>query len=81
MNDLVELLREHPQRRIALGVLFVEPLHIDHVGNARDVAPPIAVLFFPSRLAVPVQDWLDILDMLNREVLTVGVEMDLNGHQ
>jgi hypothetical protein len=37
------------------------------------------MLFLASRIAIPFKDWFYILNVLNREVLSVAVEMNLNG--
>lgn len=56
-------------------MFLVQPSDIDDVWNARDVTPPVAVLFVTARLPVPLQDRLDILDMLDRKILAVAVKV------
>src|SRR6202035_379485 len=75
LHDQVELWREHAQGEVTFGVFFVEPPDVDDVGNARDVTTPIAGLFDAARRLVPLQDRLDILDVLDRKVSAIAVEM------
>jgi hypothetical protein len=42
------------------------------------MAPPIALLFVAAGFLVPIQNWFDVLDMLNGKVFAVGIEMKAN---
>src|SRR6185369_13009958 len=79
LHDIVKLLAEWLDVHVALGMFLVEPADVDHIRDARDVPPPVAVLLLAPRLTIPVQNRLNILNMLDCEVLAVGVKVDIDG--
>lgn len=56
-------------------MFFVEPPDINDVGNAGDVSPPIAALLLAASFPVPLQDRLDILNVLDGKVFAAAIEM------
>src|SRR5262249_25487654 len=60
-DERVELAGEQAQCRVAARVLLVEPLDQDHVGDARDVATPVAALRLAALPRVELEDRLDVL--------------------
>ncbi len=56
-------------------MLLIEPLDVNDVGNAGDVPPPVAALLVQTCLAIPFQNGRHVLDMLNRKLAAIAVEM------
>jgi hypothetical protein len=62
-------------------IFLVEPLHQDHVGDARDVACPIAGLRLVAQRLVAIEDRLDVLRRDRDDPLLAAVEDEVGAHQ
>src|SRR5215475_300156 len=80
-HQFVELERERAQPRIAGRVFLVEPPDQDHIGNAGDVAAPVAALRLAPQRLVALEDRLDVLRRVRNDDLLIAIEQQLGAHQ